>query len=70
MDQALKELLAMSNLYGLSAKKYEYIAPQQHVYNDQLHFQYANQVEQHCRMMEKPYLGLHYGTYSNKQAAL
>lgn len=29
MDQALKDLLAMANLYGLSAKKYEYIDPQQ-----------------------------------------
>lgn len=25
MDQALKDLLAMANLYGLSAKKHEYI---------------------------------------------
>ncbi|MCI2254157.1 hypothetical protein L2D08_07250 [Domibacillus sp. PGB-M46] len=47
MDQALIDFLAMANLYGLSAKKYEYIDPQQHVYNDQLHFQYANQVERH-----------------------
>ncbi|MGG3452262.1 hypothetical protein ABER98_20895, partial [Domibacillus aminovorans] len=52
LDQTLKDLLAKANLYGLLAKKYEYVDPQKHMHYYQKHFYYVTKVEQHYMMLE------------------
>ncbi|MEM1504806.1 hypothetical protein RG959_15470 [Domibacillus sp. 8LH] len=52
MDDMLKDLLEKASLYGLLAKKYEYVDPQKHMYYYQKHFQYVMKVEQHYMMLE------------------
>lgn len=52
MDQTLKDLLMQANLYGLLAKKYEYVDPQKHMHFYQLHFHCVLKLEQHFMMLE------------------
>jgi len=52
MDDTLKDLLTKASLYGLLAKRYEYVDPQKHMYFYQKHFQYAMKVEQRYMMVE------------------
>ncbi|WP_046174952.1 hypothetical protein [Domibacillus indicus] len=52
MDETLKDLLAKANLYGLLAKKYEYVDPQKHMHFYQKHFHHVMRVEQHYMMLE------------------
>lgn len=40
-------LLTQANLYGLLAKRYEYIDPQKHMHFDLLHFQSVMKLEQY-----------------------
>ncbi|WP_309087275.1 hypothetical protein [Domibacillus sp.] len=53
LDQTLKDLLAKANLYGLLAKKYEYLDPEKHMYYDLKHFHYVTRVEQHYMMLKR-----------------
>ena len=53
MDQTLKDLLDMASLYGLLAKRYEYVDPQKHMHFELLHLKYVDQLERHFKMLEK-----------------
>ncbi|WP_257346775.1 hypothetical protein [Pseudalkalibacillus decolorationis] len=52
LDQTLKDLLTKASLFGLLAKRYEYVDPQKHMYYYQKHFYYVMKVEQHYMMLE------------------
>lgn len=63
-DQTLKDLLNQASLYGLLAKRYEYVDPQKHMFFYQKHFNAAMKLEQHYMMLEgndnspSPYQGM------------
>lgn len=52
MDQKMKDLLSEASLYGLMAKRYEYVDPQKHMHFYQKHFQAAMKLEQYYMAMQ------------------
>lgn len=52
LDEKLKDYLTKANLYGLLAKKYEYVDPQKHMHFYQKHFYYADLVDKCYMQME------------------
>ncbi|WP_309087353.1 hypothetical protein [Domibacillus sp.] len=50
MDQTLKDLLDMASLYGLLAKRYEYVDPQKHMHFELLHLKYVDQLERNSKI--------------------
>lgn len=51
MDETLKDLLSKASLYGLLAKRYEYVDPQKHMHFYQMHFQCVMALEHHYMML-------------------
>lgn len=51
MDETLKDLLSKASLYGLLAKRYEYVDPQKHMHYYQKHFQCFMALEHHYMML-------------------
>jgi hypothetical protein len=48
----LSKPLSKASLYGLLAKRFEYVDPQKHMHYYQKHFYYTMKVEQHCMMLQ------------------
>ncbi|WP_156291893.1 hypothetical protein [Oceanobacillus salinisoli] len=52
LDQKTKDLLTEANLFGLLAKRYEYVDPQRHMFFYQKHFDAVMELERNLMMYE------------------
>lgn len=51
-DAQLQHDLMQANLYGLLAKRYEYVDPQRHIHFYLKHFEYVKRVEDRFMMLQ------------------